>query len=185
MSVLEQPHPPPIAQQDVIQQAVNATKRSWTLLPVLRVVQLRAGCVQPLVCNTVVPREHLEMDSEIHSSSLHLTLVRPYLRQTGSWYFERSYGPRYFRPLSKLMRREAFAPTPGNSRARVTSDRDLTFLPWTQLSRRKCRQTGQGCCNRAGQYDSQIGYLANKRVTKIRIGGGDFLTPGKTPLNLG
>ena len=31
--------------------------------------------------------------------------------------------------LSKLTRREAFAPTPGNSRARVTSDRGLTFKP--------------------------------------------------------
>ena len=91
MSVLKQTHPPSIAQQNVIQQPVNATKRSWTLLPVLRVIQLRAGCVQPLVCNTVVPPEHLEMDSEIHSSSLHLTLERPYLRQTGSEEMRASY----------------------------------------------------------------------------------------------
>jgi hypothetical protein len=66
LSVLEQPHPPSIAQQNVIQQTVNAAKRSWTVHPVLRVVQQRAGCVQPLVCNTVVPRERLEMDGEIH-----------------------------------------------------------------------------------------------------------------------
>jgi hypothetical protein len=38
LSVLEQAHPPPITQQNVIQQAVNATKRSWTPLPVLRVI---------------------------------------------------------------------------------------------------------------------------------------------------
>jgi hypothetical protein len=50
----------------MIQQTTNATKRSWTPLPVLCVVQLRAGFVQPLVCNTVVPREHLKMDGEIH-----------------------------------------------------------------------------------------------------------------------
>jgi hypothetical protein len=60
----------------VIQQAVNAPKRSGTLLPVLRVIQLRASCVQTLVCNTVVQREHLEMGSEIHSSSLHPMLAR-------------------------------------------------------------------------------------------------------------
>jgi hypothetical protein len=46
-----------------------------------RVIQLRAGSVQPLVCNTVVPREHLEMGSEIHSSSLRATLVRSYRRR--------------------------------------------------------------------------------------------------------
>lgn len=100
MSVLEQPHPPPIAQQNVIQQAVNATKRSWALLPVLLVIQLRAGCVQPLICNTVVPREYLEMGSEIHSSSLHLTVVRSYLRQTGVGNSIRSCGRETAFPLT-------------------------------------------------------------------------------------
>jgi hypothetical protein len=70
LTTLEQPHPPSITQQDVIQQCMNAAERSRTLLPVLVVIQLSTGCVQPLVRNAIVSREQLKVSRQIHSTQI-------------------------------------------------------------------------------------------------------------------
>lgn len=60
-AVLKQSQPSAVPQQNVIQQSMNAAKRSCTFSPVFSIIQLRALRKKPLVCNAVVPAQHLEM----------------------------------------------------------------------------------------------------------------------------
>ena len=46
---------------------MNAAERSRTLLPVLVVVQLSTGCIQPLVRGVIVSSKHLKVGRQIHA----------------------------------------------------------------------------------------------------------------------
>lgn len=69
-AVLKQAQPSAVTQQNVIQQPINAAKRSCTFSPVFSVIQLRALRKKPLVRNAVVPGQHLEVCCQIHSHEL-------------------------------------------------------------------------------------------------------------------
>jgi hypothetical protein len=60
-AALEQSQPSSIAQQNMIQQTMNAAERSCTFLSVFGIIQERTFCKKSLVCNAVVPGHHLEM----------------------------------------------------------------------------------------------------------------------------
>src|SRR5215472_18819165 len=49
---------------------MNAAERSRTLLPVLVVLQLSTGCIQPLVRGAIVSSEHLKVGRQIHSTQI-------------------------------------------------------------------------------------------------------------------
>jgi len=60
-AALEQSQPSSITQQNVIQQPMNAAERSCTFLSVFGIIQERTFFKKSLVCNAVVPGQHLEM----------------------------------------------------------------------------------------------------------------------------
>src|SRR6185295_2734551 len=63
-------HPYPIAQQDVIQQAVDTAERALALFPILGIVQPGALLKQPLVCDSVVASKHLKVTPQVHVPEL-------------------------------------------------------------------------------------------------------------------
>src|SRR6516165_5036563 len=56
--------PDAVAQQDVVEQRVNAAKGSWPLLSVLGVLEIRARRIEALISNPVVPCQHSKMARE-------------------------------------------------------------------------------------------------------------------------
>lgn len=60
-AVLKQSQPSAVAQQNVIQQSMNAAERSCTFSPVFSIIQLRALRKKPLIRKAVIPGQHLEV----------------------------------------------------------------------------------------------------------------------------
>ena len=70
IAIFEQCQPPSIAQQDVIQQPVNAAERPRTVLSILGIVQLYTRCKKALVGNAVVSRKQLKVSRQVHAPEL-------------------------------------------------------------------------------------------------------------------
>lgn len=60
-SAHEQSQPSPVAQENVVQQPMNATERTCAFPPIFAIVQSRALCKKPFVRYAVVPGQHLKM----------------------------------------------------------------------------------------------------------------------------
>src|SRR5260370_1255007 len=67
---LESRHPDPIAQHEVVQEAMDTAKRALALFPILGILQLCAILKKPFVGDPLVASQHLKMAQEVHVSEL-------------------------------------------------------------------------------------------------------------------